>query len=253
MIDSHAHLFDEAFNNDYDEVLDRAFNNGVEKIIMVGFSKKTNELAYRCSKSNNKIFNSAGIHPSEVKNNYLAEISELEEFIKTHKVYALGECGLDYYWDKTYIEQQKDAFKKQIELSIKYNLPLIIHSRDALQDTYNILKDYPNAYGVMHCYSGSLEMALEFIKLGFYISLGGPVTFKNAKEPKRVAVGVPIDRILIETDSPYLAPVPYRGKRNESSFLINILEEIAKLRDMECSELEKILDDNTKKLFRLEM
>lgn len=252
MIDSHTHLFASEFDLDRKEVIARAYNSGVKKLMMVGFSAKTNQLAYDLAQEYDYIYNSCGLHPSDVKDNYLEELTTLENFLHEHKVYALGECGLDFYWDKTYVSEQKLAFRKQIELSIKYNLPLIIHSREAIQDTYNILKEYPQAYGVMHCYSGSLEMALEFVKLGFYIGIGGPVTFKNAKEPKRVANNIPLEKLVIETDSPYLAPSPFRGKRNESSYVKYVLEEIASLRGMSVEELEKVCDENTNKLFRME-
>lgn len=252
MIDSHAHIFASEFDVDRNDVIERAKKEGVKKIILVGFSSKTNEQAYALAKMDSFFYPTCGLHPSEVDDGFEEEIKKLEEFIKKNKVYAVGECGLDYYWDTSYKEQQKEAFRRQIELSIKYDLPLIIHCRDAIQDTYDILKDYEKAYGVMHCYSGSYEMAKEFIKLGFYISLGGPVTFKNAKEPKRVAENIPLEYLLIETDSPYLAPTPYRGKRNESSFVKYTLEEIAKIRNIEIKELEKILDSNTIKLFKLE-
>ena len=143
-------------------------------------------------------------------------------------------------------------FEEQIKLAIKYNLPLIIHSRDAINDTYELLKKYPKCYGVMHCYSGSKEMALKFLDLGFYISLGGPVTFKNAKTPKEVASIIPLDKLLIETDSPYLAPMPNRGKRNEPSYVRYVLEEISKIKNVDILELDKITENNTIKLFKLE-
>ena len=155
---------------------------------------------------------------------------KLEDFINSNKVYAIGECGLDYYWVKDNIDKQKWLFNEQIKLAIKYNLPLVIHCRDAIADVYDILKVYKGQVRfVMHCYSGSVEMAREFVKLGGHISLGGPVTFKNAKAPKEVAMDVPLERLLIETDCPYLAPTPYRGKRNEPAYVRNILNEIALL------------------------
>lgn len=253
MIDSHCHIFSEEFLNDRVEVIKRAQNNHVSKIVLVGFSEKTNEEAYVLAKTQPGYFYpTCGLHPSEVTKNYEEDIKKLEEFIKTHKVYAIGECGLDYHYDTTYKEEQILAFRAQISLSIKYHLPLIIHSRDAINDTYNILKEYNEAYGVMHCYSGSAQMAKLFLDLGFYLSLGGPVTFKNARVPKEVAEMVPLDKLLIETDSPYLAPTPNRGKRNEPSFLPLVLEEISKIKGIEPNILEQRLDENTEKLFRLE-
>lgn len=253
MIDTHSHLFSEEFNNDLDECILRAKEKNVSKILLVGFSRDTNQEAYNLSKKYDIFYPTAGVHPSEANDDIDKNLKDLEEFILNHKVYAIGECGLDYYWVKDNKEEQKKLFKGQCDLAVKYDLPIIIHARDAIEDTYNILNEYNGKLkGVMHCYSGSYEMALRFIKLGFYISLGGPVTFKNAKEPKRVAELIPLDRLLIETDSPYLAPTPYRGKRNESSYVSLVLEEIARIRNMDKDELEKITEANSISLFKLE-
>lgn len=252
MIDTHSHLFDDAFNLDLEDCLNRCKKENINKIILVGFSHKTNILANVLAKKHNIFFPTAGLHPSEANSNYKDDLIKLENFIKNNKVYAIGECGLDYHYGKENIEEQKALFKGQIELSKKYNLPLIIHMRDATLDTYQILKEYDNIYGVMHCYSGSLEMAKEFIKLGFYISLGGPVTYKNAKDVKKVAEEIDINKLLIETDCPYLPPVPFRGQRNESSYVKYVLNEISSIRGIETKELEKIIDINAKKLFKLE-
>lgn len=253
MIDTHSHLFSEEFNNDLDECILRAKEKNVSKILLVGFSRDTNQEAYNLSKKYDIFYPTAGVHPSEANDDIDKNLKDLEEFILNHKVYAIGECGLDYYWVKDNKEEQKKLFKGQCDLAVKYDLPIIIHARDAIEDTYNILNEYNGKLkGVMHCYSSSYEMALRFIKLGFYISLGGPVTFKNAKEPKRVAELIPLDRLLIETDSPYLAPTPYRGKRNESSYVSLVLEEIARIRNMDKDELEKITEANSISLFKLE-
>ena len=177
----------------------------------------------------------------------------MKEFLKRHRVYAIGECGLDYHYGKDNELEQKKLFEEQIQLAIELDLPLIVHMRDATKDTFDLLSKYKGQVrGVMHCFSGSLEMAKEFIKLGFYISLGGPVTFKNAKESKKIAAELDIDKLLIETDCPYLAPVPKRGERNESSYVVYVLDEIAKLRQIDKDELEIILERNTENLFKLE-
>ena len=252
-IDTHAHVFDEQFNLDYDDVIKNAFSNNINKVVIVGFSKETNLLAQKLAKEYPNLYPTAGIHPSEANSVNKDDITLLEEFINTNKVYAIGECGLDYYWVSDNKDQQKWLFIEQINLAIKYRLPLIIHCRDAIGDIYDILKQYKGKLRfVMHCYSGSLEMAREFIKLGGFISLGGPVTFKNAKMPKEVAINLPLDRLMIETDCPYLAPVPHRGKRNEPSFVRLVLEEIANLRNMEKEELEEILDNNSINFFNLD-
>ena len=251
MIDTHSHLFSEEFELDIDSCVERCKENNVNKIILVGFSDITNIKAQELAKKYDIFYPTAGIHPEEANNDYLAKFNGLKEFIKNNKVYAIGECGLDYYWDITYKEEQKKLLRLQCELALELDLPIIIHMRDATKDTYDILKDYKGLRGVMHCYSGSYEMAKEFIKLGFYISLGGPVTFKNAKEPKLVAKEIPLDRLLIETDCPFLAPTPFRGKRNESSYVKYVCEEIAKIREMSVSDIERITEENAKNLFKI--
>ena len=250
MIDTHSHLLDEAFDNDLDLCIERCISNNVNKIVLVGFDRITNLKAQELSKKYSIFYPTAGIHPEEVidKN----DLIYLEDFINQNKVYAIGECGLDYHWRNDNKDLQKNIFEGQINLAIKYKFPLIIHSRDAIEDTYNILSKYKGKIrGVMHCYSGSYEMALKFIELGLYIGFDGPVTYKNSKEPKRVASNIPLDKILVETDCPYMTPQIYRGKRNESSYVIYVANEIAQLRNMEYNELEKILDQNASNLFNI--
>jgi TatD DNase family protein len=251
MIDTHSHLFEDEFKDDLDDCIKRCKDNNVNKIMIVGFSDETNAKALELSKKYDIFYPTAGVHPEEAGPDYLDKFNRLVEFIKNNKVYAIGECGLDYYWDITYKEEQKELLKLQCDLALKNDLPIIIHMREATKDTYDILKDYKGLRGVMHCYSGSYEMAKEFIKLGFYISLGGPVTFKNAKEPKLIAKEIPLEKLLIETDCPFLAPTPYRGKRNESSYVKLVCEAIAELRGISFDSVEKATEENTKELFKL--
>ena len=252
MIDTHCHLFDEEFDIDREDAIKRAIDSGVEKMILVGFSHKTNQLAQEMAKKWNVFYPTAGSHPSEASINYLNDFLEFKSFVEKNKVYAVGECGLDYHWDITYKEEQKKLFRLQCEYAIKKDLPIIVHSRDAAQDTFDIIASYKGKLkGVMHCYSGSKELALEYVKLGFYISLGGPVTFKNAKEPKEVAKAVPLDLLLIETDCPYLAPTPMRGKRNESSYVKYVRDEIASLRGITPKEVEEATTKNAIRLFKI--
>ena len=251
MIDTHSHLFEDEFKDDLDECIKRCKDNNVNKIIIVGFSDETNLKAQELAKKYDIFYPTAGVHPEEAGLDYLDKFNRLVEFINNNKIYAIGECGLDYYWDITYKEEQKELLKLQCELAIKKDLPIIIHMREATKDTYDILKEYKGLRGVMHCYSGSYEMAKEFIKLGFYISLGGPVTFKNAKEPKLIANEIPLDKLLIETDCPFLAPTPYRGKRNESSYVKYVCEEIANLRGISKEEVDLITTNNAIKLFKI--
>lgn len=253
MIDTHSHLFDEVFENDLENCILRAKKVNIDKIILVGFSLNTNEKAWEMSQRDKIFYPTAGLHPSEASPDNQKNLLLLEEFILTHQVYAIGECGLDYHYGKENIDEQKELFEGQIMLAIKYKLPLIIHMRDATQDTFSILKKYMGmVQGVMHCYSGSYEMALEFIKLGFYISIGGVVTFKNAVESKKIIEKMDLNKLLVETDCPYLAPVPYRGKRNESSFVALVVEEIARIRKKTFREIEEITSRNAISLFGME-
>ena len=252
-IDTHAHLFDDAFNLDREEVINRIIESNINKVVIVGFSKETNLKALELASKYAFMYPIMGYHPSEANEIDDMDLVLLEQQINENKIYAIGECGLDYYWVKDNKEKQKWLFKKQIELSIKHDLPLVIHCRDAISDTYELLKEYKGKVRfVMHCYSGSLEMAKEFVKLGGYISLGGPVTFKNAVTPKEVATGIPLDRLMVETDCPYLAPHPYRGKRNETSYVKLVIECISTLLNRDFLEVEAILDNNSNLFFNLD-
>jgi TatD DNase family protein len=252
MIDTHCHLFDEKFDNNREECIKRAIDSGVSKMIIVGFSHDTNKKAQELALKYPFFYPSAGLHPSEATLDYLKDFEFFKAFPETNKIYAIGECGLDYHWDITYKEEQKKLFRLQCEYAIKRDLPIIVHSRDAAKDTYDIIASYNGKLkGVMHCYSGSKEMALDYVKLGMYISLGGPVTFKNAKEPKEVAKAVPLDHLLIETDCPYLAPTPMRGKRNESNYVSYVRDEIASLRGISKEEVENITTANAVRLFKI--
>lgn len=247
LFDTHSHPFDEAFDFDRDEVMNRTKNM---RLMIVGFNEKTNLKAIELANEYG-FFYSVGIHPTDVKNTDYLYFNTLEKLLKDAK--AIGECGLDYYWDKDNKEEQKKYFVKQIELSIAYNLPIIIHCRDAIMDCFELLQPYKGKIkGVMHSFSGSYEMAMRFIDLGLYIGLGGPVTFKNAVAPKDVAKRIPIDRILIETDCPYLTPHPFRGKRNEPSYVSYVAKEIAQLREISYEDVCKITCHNGNILFGLE-
>ncbi len=251
-IDTHAHIFDSQFDSDREEVINRLVDAKINKVVVVGFSKGTNKLAIELASKYDFVYPTAGYHPSEANEIFEEDINEFIEFIKNNKVYAIGECGLDYYWVKDNKDKQKWLFKSQILIAIKYDLPLVVHCRDAVEDVYDILSEYKNKLRfVMHCFSGSAEMAMRFIDLGGYISLGGPVTFKNGKKPKEVAAIVPLDRLLIETDCPYLAPEPYRGKRNEPAYVRRVLEELSMIREIDINELEEILDRNSIDFFKL--
>lgn len=250
IFDTHSHLFEEDFDSDRDKCFEnlKAIDG---KVMLVGFNNINNLEAYNLAKEYN-MYSSAGLHPDTADEDIDQNLILLEEFINTHKVYAIGECGLDYHWVKDNIDRQKKLFEAQIKLAIKYDLPIIVHSRDAHQDTFDLINKYSGKLkGIMHCYSGSLELALEYIKIGFYISLGGPVTFKNAKEPKRIASNIDINHLLVETDCPFLAPEPFRGKRNESAYVKYTAEYIANLRNMSYEEFTQITSENAYRIFNI--
>ena len=248
-IDTHAHLADSEFNEDRNEVIQRAKTAGLGKIVLIGCdvegAKRTLKLAYT-----DDMFDVAiGFHPEGVLED--RDEASMFELMKDPKVKLIGEIGLDFYWDKDpeHHKLQEALFIKQIDWANQLNKPISIHMRDASKKSFDILKTHPvQRGGVMHCYSGSVEMAREFIKLGYYISLAGPVTFKNAHIPKDVAREIPLEWLLIETDSPYLAPHPLRGKRNESSYVVETAKVIADLREISIEELESSLEANYQRL-----
>jgi len=254
LFDTHVHLNDDQYAEDLDEVIARAKKSGVEYMVVVGFDRKTIEKALEIINEHEFIYASVGWHPVDAIDMTEDDLIWLEEIAAHPKVVALGEMGLDYHWDKSPKEIQKEVFRKQIRLAKKIKMPIIIHNRDATQDIIQILQE-ENAEevgGIMHCFSGSAEVAKQCLDLNFYISLGGPVTFKNAKKPKEVAIQVPLDRLLIETDCPYLAPHPYRGKRNEPSYVRLVAEQIADLKGMNLEEVVDITTANAKKVFGID-
>ncbi|WNS75538.1 TatD family hydrolase [Bacillus sp. DTU_2020_1000418_1_SI_GHA_SEK_038] len=249
--DTHAHLNAEQYNDDLREVIDRAVEEGVSRIVVVGFDRPTIEKAMELTEQYDFIYASVGWHPVDAIDMTDEDLQWIEELSSHPKVVALGEMGLDYYWDKSSKEIQKEVFRKQIQLAKKVKLPIIIHNRDATADIVAILKEEgaSEVGGIMHCFSGSSETAKECVEMNFYISLGGPVTFKNAKKPKEVAEVIPMEKLLIETDCPYLAPHPYRGKRNEPSYVKLVAEQIAEIKNVSVEEVARITTENAKKIF----
>ena len=220
----------------------------------VGYDKDSSLLAIELANQYDNIYCSIGIHPSEA-NQHIVDLSWIEENLTNPKVVAIGEIGLDYYWDKTYKQEQIDLFIKQIEIANKCNKPIIVHMREATNDTYEILKIHKriDLQGVMHCYSSSKEAMQQFIDLNMYISLAGPVTFKNAHVPKEVAKVIDLDHLLLETDCPYLSPDPYRGKTNEPKNVLYIAKEIANIKGISLEEVMKRTYNNTCKLYNIEL
>lgn len=251
LFDTHVHLNDEQFNEDLQEVIERAKEAGVSYMVVVGFNRQTIERAISLVEEYDFLYASIGWHPVDAIDMTDEDLAWIEEMAAHPKVVALGEMGLDYHWDKSPHDVQKEVFRRQISLAKKLKLPIIIHNRDATEDVVQILRE-ENAEevgGIMHCFSGSAETAKECVEMNFHISLGGPVTFKNAKKPKKVAMEVPLERLLIETDCPYLAPHPYRGKRNEPAHVKLVAEQIAELKEISYEEVAKKTTENAMKLF----
>ncbi|MEY8351087.1 TatD family hydrolase [Bacillus cereus] len=254
LFDTHSHLNAEQFKEDLQEVIVRMKEAGVSYTVVVGFDEVTIKKAMELAETYDFIYAAVGWHPVDAIDMTEEHLAWLEELAAHPKVVALGEMGLDYHWDKSPKEVQKEVFRKQIQLAKKVNLPIIIHNRDATQDIVDILAEENAAEvgGIMHCFSGSVEVAQQCIGMNFLISLGGPVTFKNAKKPKEVAMEIPMEKLLIETDCPYLTPHPFRGKRNEPSYVKLVAEEIANLKGISYEEVAKITTENAKGLFGIE-
>ncbi len=250
IIDTHCHLNIEEFENKIEETLSFAKASDVQKMIVIGMYPKANTDAVSLANRYPELYATVGIHPSYVDEPYIEE--NIIEFTKNKKVVAIGEIGIDLYWVKDNLEKQISLFKAQLELAIKLDLPVVIHMRNSVNEVYEVLKAYKQVRGVMHCFSEDIVWANKFIELGFYIGIGGPVTYKKNLVGKELAKLVPLDRLVIETDSPYLAPSPYRGKENQPAYTKYVAEEIANLRGMTVSEIKEITTLNAIELFRLE-
>ncbi|AVR01024.1 TatD family hydrolase [Oceanobacillus sp. M65] len=255
LFDTHVHLNARQFMEDREETIQRAFDAGVKYMVVVGFDSETIPLAIEIAEQYDTIYAAVGWHPVDAIDMTEDHLKWIEELSAHPKVVAIGEMGLDYHWDKSPKDIQKEVFRKQIQLAKKVQLPIIIHNREATEDIIEILQeeDAQAVGGIMHCYNDSVEYVQACLDMNFYISLGGPVTFKNAPLPKEVAVQVPGDRLLVETDAPFLAPHPNRGKRNEPAYVKLVAEEIADLRGVSLEELSKLTTQNAFSLFKLEL
>ncbi len=249
LIDTHAHI-DMAENPD--EIIQNALAYGVKKIIIPSVEEKYFEKIIKIAESYENIYCQLGIFPSEAKSWNDKTEYKIKELAQNSKVVAIGEIGLDYYWDKSFVEEQKEIFKKQILLANELNLPIVVHDREAHKDSIDIIKEFNKTSDVIfHCFSGSVEMMRECVKSGWYIALGGVVTFKNAKKMKDVAKEIPLDYLMLETDSPYLTPVPYRGKENQPAYVKFVAEEIAKLRNENVDDIMIKTSQNAERVFKI--
>ena len=259
--DSHAHYNDEKFNEDREELINNIYNNGITKLINAGYSLKSSIYALEIAKNYDWIYTISGISPNDIpeeKEELNRQLNKLVDFIKTekqtNKILAIGEIGLDYYWEKEIDQRniQKEVFIRQIQIANSFNLPIVIHTRDAVMDTLEILKTNEVVKkGVFHCCPLNRELVKEALKLGYYISFAGPVTFKNSKNANEIIEMVPLDKILIETDSPYLSPEPNRGKRNDSRNVKYIAEKIANVKHKSLEEIAKVTYENTCRIFNV--
>ena len=258
LFDSHAHYNDIKFEEDREELLKSIYDSGVTSIICAGYNLESSKQAIEIANSHDYIYATVGISPNDLEENWKNDLINIEKILedssyetKNNKIVAVGEIGLDYHYD-TDKTIQKQAFIKQIEIANKYNLPIVIHTRDAVMDTIEILKQHPvNKKGVFHCCPFNRELIKEALKLDFYISIAGPITFKNSKNAEEIANLVPLEKMLIETDSPYLAPEPVRGTRNDSRNVKYTAQKIADLREVQVEEIAKQTYENTKKIFAI--
>jgi TatD DNase family protein len=253
IFDSHAHYDDEAFNEDREEVIQSLNGKGVIGVLNCGASIESTRMSVELSNKYDFIYSAVGIHPehADIVNEEIIE--ELRNLARNPKVRAIGEIGLDYYYEENPSKEiQKSAFKLQMELAKELKLPVVIHDRDAHKDTLDILKEFPEVVGTVHCFSGSVEFAKECLKLGYYIGFTGVITFKNAKKIAEVAKEVPMDRILVETDCPYMAPAPHRGKRNQSDYIQYIIEKISEIKGITIEEIEDVTAFNIKQLLKID-
>ena len=255
LFDSHSHYNDQKFDEDREEIIKETFLNGVSSFIVAGYNLESSKKAIEIAKQYNGVYAIVGISPNDLENIESEEdikknVKEIENIAKDKKVVAIGEIGLDYYWNKDNKELQKKMFIKQIELANKMDLPIVIHTRDAFIDTINILKENNvNKKGIFHCCPLNRELVREALELGYYISLSGVITFKNAKNADDIICMIPDDRLLIETDSPYLSPEPVRGKRNNSMNVKYVAEKIANVKKMSAEKIADITNENAKKIF----
>lgn len=246
-IDTHCHVFSEYYDN-INEVVNQCKKNNVNRIIVNGCDINSNKEVLELVNKYDVIYGAIGFHPTELDDFKDEYFEFLENNISNPKIVAIGEIGLDYYYDNTDKDKQKEIFKRQLDIANKYNKPIIVHSRNSIQDTYNILKEY-NLFGSIHCFSGSVEMAREFIKIGYKLGIGGIITYKNAKNIREVVKNIDLSHILLETDSPYLTPIPYRGKSNSPEYIPLIANTIADIKNISINDVSEVTTASAEEIF----
>lgn len=249
--DTHTHLYSEEFDQDRDAMIQRALNAGVSRFFIPAIDSTCTASMYALEKSYpDNVFLMMGLHPTYVKDNYLDELMHVESELSKRKFYAIGEIGIDLFWDKTHLEEQKIAFRTQIRLAKKHKLPIVIHCREAFEEIFQILEDEKSdeLFGIFHCFTGTYEQALQAISYNMKLGIGGVVTFKNGKIDQ-VLNQIDLKHVVLETDSPYLAPIPYRGKRNESSYVVAVLDKLSQIYSLSANEIANITTANSKAIF----
>ena len=250
MIDTHAHIYLQEFDKDRDQIINNARGLGIEKILMPAIDSGTHSRMLEIEENFDECISMIGFHPCSVKEDYDAELEVVKNYLEKRSFIAVGEIGLDFYWDVSFLKQQYDVFHKQIEIAIQYNIPIVIHSRNAIKECIEVVQQYPDVRGVFHCFSGTEQEAWQITAMQFMLGIGGLVTFKNAGLDK-VIEEVGIANIILETDAPYLAPMPYRGKRNEPAYTRIIAEKISNLTGKSLKEIEELTTLNAISLFNL--
>ena len=249
--DTHTHLYSEEFDIDRDEMMQRAINNGVTRFFIPAIDSNYIQKMYNLeSDYPENVFLMMGLHPTYVKDNYLDELQIVEQQLASRKFYAIGEIGIDLYWDKTHLKEQQIAFRRQIQLAKKYKLPIVIHCREAFDEIFEILEEEKSEdlFGIFHCFSGTYEQALQAISYNMKLGIGGVVTFKNGKIDQFINQ-IDLKHLVLETDSPYLAPIPFRGKRNESSYILNVVDKLASLYGLSSEQIALKTTENSKAIF----
>ena len=250
--DTHTHLYSEAFDDDRTEVIERALAAGVTRFFIPAIDSTYTKAMYALENSYpNNMFLMMGLHPTHVKDNYLEELSHIKDQLKSRKFVAIGEIGIDLYWDKSTLQLQQQLFRAQFQLAKQYKLPIVIHCRDAFDEVFEILEEEkgPNLFGIFHCFTGSLEQAKQAISYNMKLGIGGVVTFKNGKIDQFLNQ-IDLKHIVLETDAPYLSPVPYRGKRNESSYILNVLEKLSDIYEVSNDYIAEVTTQNSKTVFK---
>lgn len=251
-IDSHTHLYTEEFNNDRKEIILSAIGQGLSQFYLPAIDSSTTQAMLDTKNMfPDRIFLMAGLHPCSVKENFKEELKHVESFMEQHNFKGIGETGLDFYWDTTYVKEQKESLHRHIEWAIHFKKPLILHTRNSTRETINIVKPYisQGLTGIFHCFSGTAEDAAEVVDMGFFLGIGGVITFKNSGLDKVISK-IDLSHIVLETDSPYLAPVPYRGKRNQSGYIPLIAQKLAEVREVELEEVARITTSNALNIYK---